>query len=286
MEKQGQIEKVEELLLTLVPFVLTAGEYAITIQERVASQPAKGAADNPIYDALTDADLAVQSFIEVALLAHYPEVSFFGEEFEKSLNMKYFPESSELSVFLDPIDGTRFYIDNLDTFNVIVAVANADEVLGALLYMPGRDILLSGVKDRGLFRANRAEALSGRGEVVDALQVLDGILITYDFSDTASKFSGDFQVVDVLNEYIPGQGCRSINALFQGECAGVIGEKMSIIDWGAMAFLAGEAGAIVSDFRGRPLPAVSTLDGFMYPEIIVALNEETHSKMLNALEQG
>ena len=117
--------EVHELLSMYLSQMPVAGDYALQVQATVEKQPEKAGMDNPFGAALTDADLSLQNFFEVLTLAHFPTVSFYGEEESHSLNMKYFSEGEPLKVLLDPIDGTRYYADNLDSFNIMISVVSA-----------------------------------------------------------------------------------------------------------------------------------------------------------------
>src|SRR5262245_43147162 len=96
---------VEEMVEFFLGLLVTAGDYALAIQPRVAG-PEQKSGHNDWVSALTDADLSVQSYFEVATLARFPTVHFFGEEYAQSLNQKYFPRDAEFSVHLDPINAT------------------------------------------------------------------------------------------------------------------------------------------------------------------------------------
>ena len=109
-----------------------AAGYARHIQTRIKTLPAKDEGDNFFATALTDADLSIQTAIEVALLAHFPQIRFFGEEYEQSRNTKYFRSTEfdsqgDYLITLDPIDGTKFYLDGFDNYQIILSILNADE---------------------------------------------------------------------------------------------------------------------------------------------------------------
>ena len=114
--------EVTDILDYLTPFVVTAGRYSLEVQGQVKSQQGKSGMADAFGEALTDADLSGQAFIEVAMLARFPHLRFFGEEHEQSYNMKYFSDDAELCVYLDPVDGTLFYKDGLDSYNVIATL--------------------------------------------------------------------------------------------------------------------------------------------------------------------
>ncbi|MDA0866104.1 MAG: inositol monophosphatase family protein, partial [Cyanobacteria bacterium] len=72
-----------QILETLLPPLRLAAGYAHHIQGKIVSQPDKSDANtNPFSAALTDADLSIQTFVEVALLGAFPEIRFYGEEYE------------------------------------------------------------------------------------------------------------------------------------------------------------------------------------------------------------
>jgi myo-inositol-1(or 4)-monophosphatase len=80
-----------QILTTLLPYLKTAGIYAQQIQSRIAAQPEKESPAGNIFSAaLSDADLSIQTMIEVVLLGTFPEIRFFGEEYAQSYNTKYF----------------------------------------------------------------------------------------------------------------------------------------------------------------------------------------------------
>ncbi|NEQ65757.1 MAG: inositol monophosphatase family protein, partial [Symploca sp. SIO2D2] len=78
------------ILETLLPHLRMAAVYARQIQPMIGALPSKDEGDNFFAAALTDADLAVQNLVEVVLLGSFPDISFYGEEYEISGNTKYF----------------------------------------------------------------------------------------------------------------------------------------------------------------------------------------------------
>ena len=71
---------ITEMVETYLPVLVTAGDYARRIQPLIAG-PAQKAGQNPWVQAITDADQAVQTFLEITTLAHFPDAGFFGEFF-------------------------------------------------------------------------------------------------------------------------------------------------------------------------------------------------------------
>ncbi|WP_281062893.1 inositol monophosphatase family protein, partial [Limnoraphis robusta] len=129
-----------QILETLLPYLRVAAGYARQLQPLIRALPAKDG-DNFFAEALTDADLSIQTLVEVALLGTFPNIRFYGEEHELSGNTKYFRsielgEKGDYLVTLDPIDGTKFYLDGHNNYQIILTVLNSDEFEAVLAISP------------------------------------------------------------------------------------------------------------------------------------------------------
>ncbi|MEM9009209.1 MAG: inositol monophosphatase family protein [Cyanobacteria bacterium P01_F01_bin.86] len=275
-----------QILETLLPPLRLAAGYAHHIQSKIARQPEK-AGPNPFSTALTDADLSVQTFVEVALLGSFPDIRFFGEEFEQSYNTKYF-RSIELGpagdylVTLDPIDGTRFYMDGFPNYQIILTVLNADEFEAVLAISPAEDRYFYTLRGQGTFVAPLEKDL-------DAAQPLkltpqNSVLLGTRMSPLKTKLSDRYTVVRVLEDYSQEQGIPSVNAILTGAMGGVILAGGKFIDGAALAFLAQEAGCIVTDHHGQPLPRLDQCGDYARPGLVIAASQAMHQNLIAALE--
>jgi myo-inositol-1(or 4)-monophosphatase len=73
-----------QMLDTWWPFLQVAATYARHFQVHMRAHPEKAGADNPFAAALTDADLSMQTLLEVAVLGTFPTLRFYGEEYATS----------------------------------------------------------------------------------------------------------------------------------------------------------------------------------------------------------
>ncbi len=96
---------------------------------------------------VTEADLAVNDMLEARLRSARPDYGWLSEE---SLD-----GSDRLSVhqvfIIDPIDGTRSFIDGSKTWAHSLAIATEGEVTAAVIYLPLLDKLYTASKGRGAF---------------------------------------------------------------------------------------------------------------------------------------
>jgi myo-inositol-1(or 4)-monophosphatase len=272
-----------EILNYLLPFVSTAGTYSAVIQSGVASHDAKEGS-TAFHHALSDADLTIQSYLEVALLSKFPKVSFFSEEQASSLNRKYFPEDAELEVLLDPVDGTRSYIDNRSAYQIIVTVHDRSGISGALVYLPRHQQAFLGVRGEGTFVVTSEDIAQGRQGARRTLTHSSGPVLVFNRADLVQKLQQHIDVRDFLDEYERGpEGFTSMD-LLNGRASAIIVAPSQAIDGGALSFLAQEAGAIVTDQHGKPVGSYRHNPKRVLPCVVAAVNREWHEKVLGLIQ--
>ncbi|MBD0334236.1 MAG: inositol monophosphatase family protein [Cyanobacteria bacterium Co-bin13] len=276
-----------QILETLLPQLRVAAAYACEIQSRIASLPSKDA-DNFFGAALSDADLSVQTFIEVAMLGLFPQVRFFGEEHEKTYNTKYFRgitlgEQDDYLVTLDPIDGTRFYLDGHPNFQIILSVLNRDDFEAAIAITPAQNVYYYALRGQGAFKGHLQDDL----EDCVPLQVEspdNKIFLGFNMGGLAAALQARYSTISISTDYSPEIRVPSVNGLFSGEIVGSVLAKGNFIDGAALAFIAREMGYIASTLDGSPLPPLHTCENYQLPGLVVAATEQIHQDLLQAIQ--
>lgn len=94
---------------------------------------------------VTEADLAVNTYLERSLRMARPDYGWLSEETEDS------PErlTRDTVFIIDPIDGTRSFIEGSRTWAHSVAVAHKGVVTAGAIYLPMRDLLYTAAKGKG-----------------------------------------------------------------------------------------------------------------------------------------
>jgi fructose-1,6-bisphosphatase/inositol monophosphatase family enzyme len=275
--------EVSALISYLLPHIVTAGAYSAQVQGEVSAHEAKKGA-TIFHHALSDADLTIQAYFEVVLLARYPELNFFSEEQDKSLNRKYFLGTSNLEVLVDPVDGTRPYIDGRENYQIIVAIHDEREMIGAVCYLPRREKCFVATKGRGAFVLSREEILSGKVGTSLEVSVSQGPVLVFNSPSLVEKLSPSLDVKDLMVSYLEEPGRHSSTDLLDGLASAVVHETCQAIDGGALAFIAQEAGAIVSSFTGEPVGSYRVRDSRTQPHVVVAATDLVYQKVLAALK--
>jgi fructose-1,6-bisphosphatase/inositol monophosphatase family enzyme len=272
-----------EIIRHLLPHVATAGTYSSFIQNRVGEHSAKDGATS-FHQALSDADLTIQSYLEVVMLARFPDLSFFSEEHEQSLNVKYFRPDADLEVLLDPIDGTRCYLDNRQHYQIIIAIHDNAALVGALLYQPRLDRCYIAVKGEGAYVLTHSEASLGARGTRLALSNTSGPVLMFNQPEMYAKLAPIFDARDIITEYATNPGRYNSTDILQGKALASISSPCQAIDGGAIAFIAKEAGATVTDFSGKEMGNFRESPKRIVPNILVSTCPQAHQQILSALQ--
>lgn len=103
---------------------------------------------------VTEADMAVQSFLVEELTRQFPHACFLAEEQDNA------PLTDAFTFIIDPIDGTTNYFRGRNSSVISVgAVENGVPVLGAI-YDPYRDMLFYAEAGRGAYRGEERLTVS------------------------------------------------------------------------------------------------------------------------------
>lgn len=275
-----------EILAALLPSLKIAAGYAQKIQSSIAVHPDKFDSENFFATALTDADLSIQTFIEVTLLSLFPNIRFYGEEFEKTYNTKYFrsielgPQDDYL-VTLDPIDGTRFYMDGHPNYQIILTILNADGFEAVIALSPALDRYYYSLRGQGTFHGTLADDLNDCQPLKVTPQ--NRVILSWTMGHLRESLNQDFDVISVQADYSREVKIPNTNGLLTGDLTGAILAAGKFIDGGALSWMAKEMGYVVTDHRGQPLPALSACQDYQWPGVVVGSSPDVHQKLLAAL---
>ena len=276
------------ILATLLPHLKVAGAYAQQVQAKIAALPAKEQSDNFFAAALTDADLSVQTFVEVALLAMFPQVRFYGEEYQKSYNTKYFraidlgPEGDYL-ITLDPIDGTQYYLDGHSNYQIILSILDADDFAAVIALSPAQGVYYYALRGEGAFSGGLEDNLEGC-RPLQVRQPKNSVFLGWQVGQLAEKLKQHYTVIDIKTSYSKEVQIPNLNGVLSGDLTGAVLSKGQFIDGAALAFLAREAGYLVTTLEGSPLPPLHTCTDYRLPGLIVASSMLVQQHLLEAVK--
>lgn len=280
-----------DIIKTLFPTLKLAGDYACMIQNRVQAQPEKEEyGDNFYATALTDADLTIQTTIELVLLAKFPHIRFFGEEYGKSYNTKYFQsitlgEKDDYLIALDPIDGTRAYLDGLSSFSIVLSVIKGKSYEGVFVLQPSLKHYFYALKGKGAFFGNIDTQLEDAKPL--KLKELNShkLYLSFALADFKKTFEGEFETWCSATDYSPHENVPGYLDLINGNLAGFIIGNGNLIDSAAFAFITREAGAMVTTFKGKNFEPFENVKNMRIEGLIVAHNQDIYNQIFHKLSK-
>ena len=124
-------------LETIRSAITAAGEIARRFQTEGFEQLADKTKGDPF---LTEADLAIDSYLQQTLLAAYPDYGWFSEETPPQDN----PLAKEFCWVVDPIDGTREFVAMNGEFVISIGLVHHGKAVLGGIYAPMKNQLILG----------------------------------------------------------------------------------------------------------------------------------------------
>lgn len=190
---------------------------------------------------VTDADHAVNATLHDILRSARPDYGWLSEETEDTPARM----ARDRTFIIDPIDGTRSFIEGSGTWAHSLAVVEGGEAIAAAIYLPMKDKLYAAARGQGAFLNDRPIHASRRSELTGASIV--AAKPNYD----PGNWRGP--VPDVRRTYRPSLAYR-LALVAEGRFDAMLTLRPSW-EWdiAAGALILSEAGAKVTDRTGHRL---------------------------------
>jgi fructose-1,6-bisphosphatase/inositol monophosphatase family enzyme len=213
-------------------------------------------------DAVTKMDRAAERVILDGLARRRPHDRVVAEESGTSGG------GSDVTWFVDPLDGTVNYLYDIPHWAVSIAAAVGDTVVAGVVFDPHRDETFQALRGRGATCNGRPLAVSAQADPAFAL-------VATGFSYAAAERS---RQAEVLRAVLPrvrdirraGSAALDLCAVAASRVDAFFEAGMYPWDWAAGGLIAEEAGATFGGVGGRPPGAWTTL--VANPALFVALD--------------
>nr|WP_246237326.1 3'(2'),5'-bisphosphate nucleotidase CysQ [Halovulum dunhuangense] len=191
---------------------------------------------------VTEADLEVNAMLEARLRTARPGYGWMSEETPDDPARM----SAGTLFVIDPIDGTRAFIDGQEAFAHALAVVRDGEVTAAVVHMPALGLTYAAAAGQGA-RVNGAPITASRATMLDGAQVLAN-RVTFD----PGNWPGG--VPEAARAYRPSLAYR-LCLVAEGRFDAMVTLR-DAWEWDIAAgtLIAREAGAIVTDAGGAMPP--------------------------------
>ena len=251
-------------LALITDAIRVAGRIAASFADGHAQTWEKPGGAGPV----TEADLAVNAYLETVLRMARPDYGWLSEETEDNTERL----SRERVYIVDPIDGTRSFVEGSRTWAHSIAVAENGIVTAGAIFLPLRNLLYTAAKGQGAW-------LNGIPMTASATQSLSGADILAAKPMLAPEHWPD-GVPDINRAHRPSLAYR-LGLVGQGRFDGMLTFRPTW-EWdvAAGALIVQEAQGICSDKTGKPLRfnnKTPQVDG------MIAGGRQVHGSLLRAL---
>mgnify|MGYP003393393246 CR=1 FL=1 len=257
---------IAQALVAAQEAIQRAGEVVLSYYSSRYEIQSKGV-DNPV----TTADLAANRVLHDTLMQAFPAAGWLSEESADDATRL----QRDYVWIIDPIDGTKEFIQGIDEFVIVVAFVVGEQVEVAVTYNPVRRELFHACRGQGAFCNDQPIRVSSTAH-------LPGALVLASRSETNRGEWERFR--DLLTIKPLGSVAYKLAQVAQGKCD----LTFSLVpknEWDICAgtLLVTEAGGQVTDLQGQPFR-------FNQPDPLraglIATNGHLHTPILHLTRPG
>ncbi len=229
----------------LVDFAAHLGDIAAALLRDLARVPPK-VETKPDGTPVTDADRAVEAALRAAIRAAHPGHGILGEEFPPER------EDADFVWIIDPVDGTREYIQGLPLFGTLIALACRGAIVLGLARQPLTDDCWLGADGHGTRWNNAAVA-------VRQCASLDAAVLSTMGYDTfcAAEHARLAPLRARAREVVTADSFFVFGLLAAGRVDAIASRGFALHDYAALDAIIRNAGGLVTDWAGRRLTLAS-----------------------------
>lgn len=218
----------------------------------------------PDQSPVTEADRQAEQAIITTIQRHFPQHAFLGEETGQT-------GQSEFLWLVDPIDGTKNFIDGIPLWGTLIALAHQGEVIVGLSDMPMIEETVWAVKGQGAYLNNQPVHVSDRSSVSDAM-VSFGSLNPF---RELGREKGLLHMLHDSRRHRAFGDCWPFHLLASGQLDIVVEALIKQVDVACFDIITREAGGLLSDLDGRPfsldISHVLATNGLVHEQVLAYL---------------
>lgn len=190
---------------------------------------------------VSQGDQDIEDFIRHLVAKQHPELSILGEEYGQT------QADSDLTLIIDPIDGTKNFIAGIPFFATLLAIEHAGEIIAGVVSAPATGDKWWAAKGQGAFHNSKAIQVSKKTRIEDSM-ALYGSLYGQEASQVAEP------VLELLQQTYRQRGFgdylqHMMVAMGKGEFA--MDFNLKPWDVAPLKIILEEAGGICTDSSGK-----------------------------------
>jgi histidinol phosphatase-like enzyme (inositol monophosphatase family) len=199
--------------------------------------PDKKADNTPV----TIADRTAEQKLRELISRYWPDHGIIGEEFEPTLG------SANLTWIIDPIDGTKTFVQGVPLYGVLIALMNGQSPLVGVAHFPALNETVYAARGQGCFWNGR------RAHVSTVSDIKQAVLLASEGDMTNSIRSAEWQQL-LKTTYIQRTWGDSYGyaLVATGRAEIMVDAVVKIWDCAPFPVILEEAGGTFTDWKGTP----------------------------------
>lgn len=219
---------------------------------------------------VTEADIAAEKIILDVLQNAFPEHSFFSEE------AGLIDNDSEYLWIIDPLDGTTNFSRGFAHFGVSIALTYQHKLVLGVVAKPLTGEIFSAQIEKGAFLNGNPIHTNNESDLKKSVILLGRSASSNELMRFGTVYSALAPHVRTFRAY--GSIAMDGSAVAQGIFEAQVLNGANFYDCAAVAMIAKEAGASVTDFKGTPWSSVPERS-----DLIIA-NPTLHASLVSLLD--
>ena len=197
-------------------------------------------------DFKTEADEKSEQIIIKYLTKYFPEYNIFGEE------NGLIDRGSEYSFVVDPLDGTNNFFLGIPDFSISIGLQQNNKTIFGLVYQPITKKLFWAEKGKGAWLGDTRLRVNQESDVTKlTIQYCCG----YGMEDEPFRYSiqqklHHQKIKRILQNW---SVAANFSLMASGKMEAIIVNQIDLYDFVAGRLIAEEAGALISDYAGKPI---------------------------------
>lgn len=240
--------------------ILEAGEIALGFRSRLDSIRIT---EKSAKDLVTEADIAVENHIHARLLEQTPGFGFLGEENPETIG-------ADSRWIVDPIDGTHSFIRGQYFWSISIALERESEICLGAVFAPSLQNLYLAEKGKGAMKNTFPIQVSETSELAKAMVGTGFACLRSNLKENnLSRFCRIAE--NTMDQRRFGSAALDCCMVADGQMDAFWEQHLSLYDLAAGSLIATEAGATLTDFKGKKgldPEAVLITNGKILPELL------------------
>ena len=262
---------LSRFLETAVVAARLAGQHAMEEINYIKATPKTG------NELVTEADVRCQKIITDTIMQNFPGHGIIAEEGKEGKLFKQTPRGDEdIWWVIDPIDGTNNFANRILNFAVSIGIIHKGRPIVGVVFEPATESMFTAAGDAPP-QCNTIRIQANDKDI----GVFQTIGIESLYTDGVPSW---------INYLMKTLRCRGLGTtamhlayVAKGSFIAGIMNKPKLWDIAAGAFLAEAAGAVVTDWQGKPIWPVDMNSYNGQPFNVLAANKKVHKKLVDII---